>query len=67
MSLKERDEFCRLAGTTRRHVQYQIAAGHARPGIQLALRMITASKRMYPEQQSRWLTLKVIYSEGETA
>lgn len=61
MTLEDRERFAELAGSTRHYICYQVAAGHSRPSIDFALRLIEASRQMYPRRRRRWLTLDVIY------
>lgn len=67
LTLDERERFAELSGSTRKHICYQIAPGHQRPSITLAMRMIEASRVMYPDSPRRWLKLKAIYGEDAAA
>lgn len=57
MSPDELQTMARLAKTTVDHIRFQLANGHKRPSHALAVRLVMASKRMYPEARKRWLRL----------
>jgi hypothetical protein len=61
------ERMARLAKTTPDQLRFQLAGGHRRPGFQLAVRLVRASRKMYPDQPRRWLKLTEWFSEDALA
>lgn len=56
LSPKQRTEFCRLAGTNKAYLS-QLIGGHRKASINMAKSLVAASRKLFPDDSRRWLTL----------
>ena len=60
----DREYFARLSLTTPNHL-LQLTGGWRRASSRMALRMVNASRIMFPKRSRRWLTLDEMLNEAE--
>ena len=68
LDAEQKRDFANRTGTTVKYL-IQLAAGHRRTGQKLAKRFVKESRKMFPDDSSRWLTLAGIRPDiwGEDA
>jgi hypothetical protein len=66
MTKDEAIRLARLARTSPDHLRFQIGGGFARPSFKLAVRIVRASRKMYPDDPQRWLSLTEWFPELPT-
>lgn len=63
LTLQQRKEFCKLAGTKHTHL-WQLLGGHRAASLRMLCALVEASKAMFPDdakvraRDRRWLTLE---------
>jgi hypothetical protein len=64
LDAEQRRTFAELAGTTTNHL-LQLKGGHRCASAQLQWNLVKASRRLFKDEPSRWLTLEDVASEAQ--